>query len=388
MATDHAIFSSSTEVSGTDSDLTKSSSENPFVRRRAQSFGPNVRRAPNRLCPPGNWSRGNTPTPRGSTPTPRSVTPSSLPVPSTRRTAGVKRGELGGGNGSITPTTGHRHVRSRSSLGGSGNGAAAATEEDHTHLKFPRKPGRIRRADSSDVIDGGGNGGGRGISRSRREAHTIGHTQGRRPNSYIINEPTADLNQLAREITSSMGEDSSSLDTPEIKSVSRIHPTVTRTNNYSGKMGVASPGHTPLSSSSGNGRGSLSSTKRSTSSEKLQAAPLGRGTKYNFSSKSTPDSRGRKNSSGSQSRGALNSRSSTPSSGRSTPVGMGEQRRTNRISPPTGESTPTSGGSSRIQGAGLKFLSQRRVIRVREARPVGMFICIYCRVESYLKTHF
>lgn len=373
MATDRTIFTSSTEVSGTDSDLTKSSSENPFVRRRAQSFGPNLRRAANNrhLRPPGNWSRGNTPTPRGGTPTPRSVTPSSLPVPSTRRT-GVKRGDLGG---SVTPT-GHRHVRSRSSLGSSGNGAAA-TEENHTPSQLARKPGRMRRADSNDVIDGGGdrgdgNGGVTGRNK-QREAHTIGHTQGRRPNSYIINEPAADLNQLAREITSSMDNDGSSLNTPEIKSVSRIHPAVTRTTAHSGKVGVSSPSHTP-SSSSGCGRGGLSSSKRSTSSEKLAGGALGRGTRYNFGAKSTPDSGGRKSSSGSQSRGTLNSRSSTPSSGRSTPVGVGEGRRTNRISPPRGEVTPSGGGgSSRLQGPGGRFSSQRRVARVREARPVGTY---------------
>ena len=375
MATDHAIFSSSTEVSGTDSDLTKSSSENPFLRRRAQSFGPNLRRATNNrhLRPPGNWSRGNTPTPRGGTPTSRSVTPSSLPIPSTRRTAGVRRGELGDASGSVTPT-GHRHVRSRSSLGSSGNGAAA-TEEDHTHSQLARKPVRMRRADSNDVIDGGGregNGGGRVTSRNnRREVHTIGHSRGRRPNSYIINEPAADLNQLAREITSSMDEEGSSLHSPEIKSVARIHPAVARTTAYSGKVGVVSPSHTPSPSSSGNGHGSHSSSaKRSTGSEKLQMAPLGRGTKYNFGAKSTPEPGGRKSSSGNQSRGTLNSRSSTPSSGRSTPVGVGEPRRTPRISPPGGEATPASGGSSKLRGAG-KLSSQRRVIRVREARPVG-----------------
>ena len=375
MATDHAVFSSSTEVSGTDSDLTKSSSENPFLRRRAQSFGPNLRRAPNNrhLRPPGNRSRGNTPTPRGGTPTTRSVTPSSLPVPSTRRTAGVRRGELGDASGNVTPT-GHRHVRSRSSLGSSGNGAAA-TEEDHTHSQLARKPVRMRRADSNDVIDGGdrgGNGGERVMSRSnRREVHTIGHTRGRRPNSYIINEPAADLNQLAREITSSMDEEGSSLNSPEIKSVARIHPAVTRTTAYLEKVSVASPSHTPSPSSSGYVHGSYSSSsKTSTSSEKLQTAPLGRGTKYNFGAKSTPEPGGRKSSSGSQSRGTLNSRSSTPSSGRSTPVGVGEPRRTPRISPPGGEATPASGGSSRLQGPG-KLSSQRRVIRVREARPVG-----------------
>ena len=373
MATDHAIFSSSTEVSGTDSDLTKSSSENPFLRRRAQSFGPNLRRATNNrhLRPPGNWSRGNTPTPRGGTPTSRSVTPSSLPIPSTRRTAGVRRGELGDASGSVTPT-GHRHVRSRSSLGSSGNGAAA-TEEDHTHSQLARKPVRMRRADSNDVIDGGGReGNGRVTSRNnRREVHTIGHSRGRRPNSYIINEPAADLNQLAREITSSMDEEGSSLHSPEIKSVARIHPAVARTTAYSGKVGVVSPSHTPSPSSSGNGHGSHSSSaKRSTGSEKLQMAPLGRGTKYNFGAKSTPEPGGRKSSSGNQSRGTLNSRSSTPSSGRSTPVGVGEPRRTPRISPPGGEATPASGGSSKLRGAG-KLSSQRRVIRVREARPVG-----------------
>ena len=347
-ATNHAHFTSSTEVSGTDSDLTKSGSENPFLRRRAQSFGPNLRRPVNNrhLRPPGNLSRENTPVgSRGNTPTPRSVTPSSYLAPSSRR---GRRGEGGGvSSGTATPT-GHRHLRSRSSLG---NSAATVTEEDSAHSSGKQR--RMRRTDSNDVIDGSGEGWvGRG-----REGGTKGQPHGRRPNSYIMQEP-ADLNQLAHEITSSM-DYNASLDTPEVKSVARIHSSTTT----SGKMGVVSTSHTP--SSSGYSGCGMSSKTRSTSSEKL--TQLGRGTKYNFTTKTTPPESG-----GSKirtPRGSLNSRSSTPSSGRSTPVGVGGERRS-KISPPAGDQTP-SGGSRLPAPVSTSRWSQRKVIRVREPRPVG-----------------
>ena len=352
MATNSIYFTSSTEVSGADSDLVKSGSENPFIRRRAQSFGPHVRRPNNRLRPPSN-NRS-----RENTPTPRSITPSTLPAPSPsrrpRHVVGVKD----------TPS-GHRHVRSRSSLGTNSNGSAADSiaEEDSKSL---RKTSRIRRVDSNNTIDGGSevsrssvmSGGAGGV---RRTGRTVG-TRGRRPNSYVM-EP-ADLNQLAQEITSSI-EDGSSLHTLEIKSVAKIHSSPrhrdTTPSVPSGKsITSSSNSHTPLGS-----------TRGQKLSGKTSGEMLGRSIRYNFQ---TPESGGGKNgrtksvvSGGSNddklhSRGILNSRSSTPSSGRSTPVSV-----TTRTTP--SEVTP-AGGAVRPQGSGLKS-TQRRFVRVREARPVG-----------------
>ena len=236
------------------------------------------------------------------------------------------------------------------------------TEEDSAGSSS-QKPLRIRRADSNDVIDGGVVnlvGGGQG-----REVRTTGgKPPGKRPNSYIIREP-ADLNQLAHEITRSY---ENSLDAPEVKSVAKVHSV-----GHSGRVGVASAGHTPLSSRR-NVQGGMGSKSRSTSSDKISS--LGRGTKHNFTAALNPSEHGGTTAGKIQTpRGTLTSRSSTSSSGRSTPVGG--ERRNNRVSPPGaaegGTTTTPAGGlsGSRLPApAGSKW-SQRKVIRVREPRPVG-----------------
>ena len=281
----------------------------------------------------------------------------------------------------MTPS-GHRHVRSRSSLGTnshttSGGHSNSVREETDSSLK-------IRRADSNEVLHGS-----RPLGRGKL-IKPMGN-RGKRPTSYVM-EAAADLNQLAQEITSSMEDNS--LHTPEVKSVARLQSTARHrgltSSMPSSKEGVASGNHTP-SANSGYSHRQLNSNARSTSLEKLHA-PLGRGTKYNFQQK-TPEIGGNgrirsssfigsggpleegKLSNYPHSRGTMNSHSSTPSSGRSTPVSgtlVEKKAKDSRISP-TNEKTP-AGGQSKLPGSRLQA-TQRRIVRVREARPVGK--CMY-----------
>ena len=227
----------------------------------------------------------------------------------------------------------------------------------------------IRRADSNDMLDGAALSSGQPRA-SRRSG--VNGTRGKRPKSYLM-EPAADLNQLAQEITSSMDGDAS-FTTPEVKSVSRLQlSTTTRYRELtssapSGKVGVASGDTTPSTYA----QGKLSSRTRSASSEKLHGAPQSRGNQTNFQQKANPETGGSgkngriRTASGprDEKRGMLNSRSSTPSSGRSTPVGGG------KISETTPVGVPGVGVPSRLPGTGLRS-TQRRIVRVREARPVG-----------------
>ena len=373
-AMDHTDFVSSTEVSGTDSDLSRSGNtgnDNPFLRRRTQSFGPLVRGRRNiarplhrsQLRPPVTSSRDTTPTPAGQ----RSTTPSSLQAPSllvVRRPKG----------GSLTPS-GHRQVRSRSSLGTN----TPTVNEDGTNRPSEGSI-KMRRADSSNSLTGGNQSSGRGVNK--------------RHGTYMPRE-AADLNQLAQEISSSMEE--GGLHTPEFKSVSRLqssarHKQLT-SSMPSSKVGVASGDHTPSSTSSAYPRGKLNSKTRSASSEKLHA-PHSRGSRQSFSMYQTPDSSGGtsngktgrnrsssligggpleegKLSKNPRSRGTVNSRSSTPSSGRSTPVGgihADKKVRDPKLSPTL--ETPPAGVPNRLPRTGIRS-TQRRVVKVREARPVG-----------------
>ena len=329
------------DVTGMDSDLVNSTDENPFLRRRAKSIGPQVRR-PNKsrqLRPPAAQSRENTPNP---TVTPRSITPSSLPVPVSQR-----------GTGSRTPTGTHRHVRSRSSLGSD----SIREEESPQH-----KPHVMRRAESNEVLDGGTRGRALSSGQLGRGRRMVSANRAKRPNSYVMEE-TADLNQLAHEMTSDDAH------TPEVKLVTRIRH---RDLTSSAKVGVASSNHTPS--------GNLRSKTLSMSSERLHGTSSGRGTKYNFQQKMTPEPSGGStrnqlvSSWGSRNeklhpRGTLNSRSSTPSSGRSTPGSSTVGERRVRVSP-TNELTTPAGGLTRLPGPRLRS-TQKRIARVREVRPVG-----------------